>query len=304
LNSGSRTPTQIRVAVLLTCHNRREKTLSCLRLLFEQQLPEDTAMTVFLVDDGSTDGTGASIRSEFPQVRILDGDGSLFWSGGMRWAFAEALKEDFDYNFWLNDDSFLDPSAINLMIATHRRLAARGDKRSIVVGSMRDPDSGHLTYGGEVRNSRIHPLKFKLLPPADVPLECDTFNGNAVLIPREVANIAGNISSSFTHSMGDTDYGLRARKLGCSLWIAPGFVGSCSCNDVKNTFLDANLPLRERLRKMLTMKGLPAREYFRFARAHGGLFWWVFGGLPYMRVMLQSLLSFVRPKSQPVGSSA
>ena len=46
------------IAVLITCYNRKDKTLLCLESLFKQQgLGIDFSLAVFLVDDGSTDGT-------------------------------------------------------------------------------------------------------------------------------------------------------------------------------------------------------------------------------------------------------
>ena len=53
-------------------------------------------MTVYLVDDGSRDGTSRSVAVRFPQISILEGDGSLFWNGGMRKAFAQRLPKVFD----------------------------------------------------------------------------------------------------------------------------------------------------------------------------------------------------------------
>lgn len=40
----------------------------------------------------------------------------------------------------------------------------------------------------------------------------DSFNGNIVLIPLSVFNILGFNDNYFTHSFGDLDYGLRAKK--------------------------------------------------------------------------------------------
>jgi GT2 family glycosyltransferase len=280
----------VRLAALLTCHNRRETTLASLRRLCEQQLPERVDLSVFLVDDGSTDGTSAAVCKEFPQVRVLAGDGSLFWAGGMRRAFDEALKEDFDYYFWLNDDSLLNPDALACMITTERNLSARGAARSIIAGSLCDPDTGSLTYGGVVRTSRIHPIKYRVLAPSSQPLRCDTLNGNAVLISRSVARTVGNIREGFTHTLGDFDYGLRAGKLGCSVWIVPGFVGTCRRNKIESTWRDSQLTLRERLLKMQSVKGLPPREYRSFVHAHGGILWPLFWLSPYFRVVLQSLL--------------
>ncbi len=63
------------IAVLLTCHNRRAETLRCLEALLAQDA--GASLRVFLVDDGSTDGTGEAVRVSFPQVNVVQGDGSL-----------------------------------------------------------------------------------------------------------------------------------------------------------------------------------------------------------------------------------
>ncbi len=63
------------IAVLITCFNRRELTLRCLRSLFAQRTPDGYALNVFLTDDGCSDGTGDAVRRVFPQVAVLAGDG-------------------------------------------------------------------------------------------------------------------------------------------------------------------------------------------------------------------------------------
>src|SRR6266508_2413563 len=112
-----------RVAVLMTCYNRREKTLACLDALSRQVMPPDLVMHIYIVDDGSTDGTGAAVRKAHPAVRVLQGNGSLYNNGGMRLAFSEALKGDYDYYLWLNDDTTLYPSALEWLLTTLQRLA-------------------------------------------------------------------------------------------------------------------------------------------------------------------------------------
>ena len=70
------------IAVLITCFNRRETTLRCLRALYEQELPAGAMLRVVLTDDGSSDGTGDAVRTEFPGVVVLQGDGNQYWVGG------------------------------------------------------------------------------------------------------------------------------------------------------------------------------------------------------------------------------
>ncbi|NOZ83279.1 MAG: glycosyltransferase, partial [Epsilonproteobacteria bacterium] len=81
------------ISILLTCHNRKNKTLRCLRSLKEQVNPnEEYSCFVYLVDDGSTDGTTPAICQKFPDVNIIQGTGCLYWYGGMQLAWEHALK--------------------------------------------------------------------------------------------------------------------------------------------------------------------------------------------------------------------
>src|SRR5262245_41763769 len=105
--------TSIRVAVLVTCHNRKPKTLGSLAALYGQQLEEGVQLDVFLVDDGSSDGTSEAVAVRFPAVHITRGSGDLYWVGGMRAAYEAASRADYDYHLWLNDDTILYPTAIN-----------------------------------------------------------------------------------------------------------------------------------------------------------------------------------------------
>src|SRR5208282_764977 len=90
-----------RIAALMTSFNRRDSTLRSLTALVRQQGAADFALHVFLVVDGSTDGTADAVQSAFPEVRVLQGDGSLYWNGGMRMAYAAAMQESFDAYLFL-----------------------------------------------------------------------------------------------------------------------------------------------------------------------------------------------------------
>ena len=89
------------IAAILTVHNRREKTLCCLRYLFDalkayngqKGTTSTIALSVFVTDDGCTDGTANAIREKFPSegIHVIQGDGNLFWAGGMRLAWQTAI---------------------------------------------------------------------------------------------------------------------------------------------------------------------------------------------------------------------
>jgi GT2 family glycosyltransferase len=271
-----------KIAVLLTCHNRKLKTLACLSALFAQTLPEKVEVCVYLVDDGSTDGTEEAVRQTYPQVKVFQGDGNLFWNGGMRIAWTEAMKYNYDYYLWLNDDTILYPQALSLLLSESHRLAKQGESRAILVGSTQEPDNGTLSYGGLRQVSWVHPLQFQLIEPSEDAQPCDTMNGNCVLIPREVVQLVGSLDSVFIHNLADYDYGLRARRKGCSIWLVPSYVGTCSSH--LPAWRERSLTWQERLKEVNHPKGLLLKEWKVFAIRHAGLFWPIYWLLPYRKL--------------------
>jgi GT2 family glycosyltransferase len=273
----------------MTCHNRQEKTLACLLALLSNEISEDIKLNIILVDDGSTDGTTEFVRARFPQVHIINGDGSLFWNGGMRVAFDTAMANGADFYLWLNDDTLLYPTALQFLLITHSQLLKQQRKNVIVVGSTQDEVTNRLTYGGVVRPDKLKPTAFKLIAPREVPVKCDTMNGNCVLIPNEIAQSIGGMEPEFAHAMGDLDYGLRAGYAGFSVWVMPGFVGTCANNPATGSFNDAALPVAVRLRKMLQPKGVPLRSWRVFTQRHAGVFWPIYWLWPYVNVVVKGL---------------
>lgn len=283
------------LVVLMTCHNRIDKTLACLEALYRNRLPENVSLDVVLVDDGSSDGTREAVQDRFPAVRIIRGDGSLFWNGGMRRAYEAAQAEEYDYLLWLNDDTVLDGDAVERLLATQTQLLDRLGRPAIIVGSTRLPASNIPSYGGTVRIHRLKPMRFVLIPPETEPIECDTMNGNVVLVPREISLALGNLEPRFVHAGGDMDYGLRAKAALYSIWVMPGYAGACA-NDhpISGSFNDVTLPLTDRMRKILSPKGLPLRTWLVLTRRHGGLLWPLHWAWPYLKVFITSVAYRIR----------
>ncbi len=222
------------IAAVLACHNRRELTLQCLRAFFAEEI--SCRLVAYVFDDGSTDGTGDAVRTEFPQVELISGDGTAFWNRGMWVAFGKALKHSHDYYLWLNDDVLLDRGFVTSLVdaqAAHERAEAP----AIIVGAMRT-SSGEVVYGGQViKAPRGFHLTTYTCAPAPHSQPCDTFSGNCVLIPLTAAQRVGNIDPHFFHNYGDFDYGLRARRLACTVWQAPGTIGVCDRNSTKERLI-------------------------------------------------------------------
>jgi GT2 family glycosyltransferase len=267
-----------RIAALLASHNRVSQTLSCLEAL-QRQDGTDASVDIVLCDAGSTDGTAHQVRVRFPSAVVLEEGSELYWNAGMRRAFEHAVCADYDFYLWLNDDTALDRGALAHLLKTYASPQVRARYPAIIAGAVRDPTTGRLTYGGVIRPRRSRPLAFAVIDENEEPVEVEAMHGNCVLVSRSVVNRIGLLDSGFSHGMGDYDYGLRAREAGASVWVASGTVGICSRNPASTPATS----LRQHLSQMRSPKGLPPREWARFARRWAGPAWPVYAVSPFVR---------------------
>lgn len=251
-----------RIAVLITVHNRKDKTLKCLNGIHSQQVPNTISIEVYLTNDGCTDGTAEAIREFFPDTYIIDGDGNLFWNRGMYKAWSVAEESDYDFYLWLNDDTILFENAIASLLST----SDMKNNEAIIVGYTIDSKRERITYGG--RNKYTG-----LITDVKGITECDTFNGNIVLIPRQVYRLVGKNDPVFHHAIGDTDYGLRAQKMRIKSYISDVACGICDSHDKLPKWSDKNIPLHKRIKFLYRPGGNGANpiEFFIYKNRHYGL---------------------------------
>tara|TARA_B100001123_G_C15269713_1_gene1009824 strand:- start:978 stop:1835 length:858 start_codon:yes stop_codon:yes gene_type:complete len=277
----------IKIAVLIACHNRREKTIKCLQSLFNQLNVEKIELKVFLVDDGSTDGTRQAVNDLFPNVIIIEGNGNLFWARGMELAWKEALKtkEKFDYYLWLNDDVYLFDTAIKELLKTQRK------NTEIIVGSVCDPVTKHRTYGGwKLASKFIRPFRLKIININGKPQEIDVFNGNVVLIPNTAYLKIGIIDKIFKHAYADIEYSYRARRHGIIMLLAAKYVGECPSHTLDYEAYK-KLSLFKKISNLFERKVKPPGDWFRMSYKYGGLFWPVHFFIGYIKSIIKILYS-------------
>lgn len=252
-----------RIAIIMTCHNRRDMTLRCLSSVKAQET-ESRSLDLFVTDDGCTDGTPDAIMKLWPNATVIRGTGSLYWAAGMALAERVALRTAPDYIFWLNDDTFLEGDAIDRLMSTARHYIG-----AIIVGATVDPLTGERTYGGRLRPS-WHPQRFTPLPISDRPQRADTFNGNVVLIPWKARQKVGPIDGKFPHAYADDDYGLRATAIGIRIIQTPGAVGTCSRNPQEK---EPSRRFSDRWQSLNAPDGLPWSAQARYLKRHGDWRW-------------------------------
>ena len=190
------------IAVLLTCFNRKDKTLSCLERLYAAHQASDTNFDfkVYLTDDNSSDGTSEAVAELYPEVTILKGNGSLYWAGGMRNSWSEAQKGNYDMYLLLNDDTDIFPELFSTLFQTHKKCLEIYNQPGIYIGSTYDKESKKLSYGG-ARLTNKFLFKYHFIEPKDKIQECDLGNANIMMVTKEVVDEIGMLSEGYIHGV-------------------------------------------------------------------------------------------------------
>ena len=229
----------MKFGVLIASHNRKDVTLCCLSRLLPQ-LGEDDG--VYLVDDGSQDGTAAAVAGlNDKRIKVISGDGSLYWAKGMRraWEVAVAEHDDWDGYLWLNDDTELRPDALAKMMSTNN-----GER--IVVGDFEN-SKGEIVYG---------------MRPGSL------FTGNCVLVTRKVYERLGMICGDYSHAWADSDYAMQAKRARIGV-VSAGVVGKAEGHPNRPSL--KGLPIMQRLRLLRNPKGWNLHDLWLYRRRNWGI---------------------------------
>lgn len=247
------------IAVILTVHNRLDKTVACLNAVFNQREKYSFFnVDVFLTDDGSTDDTSKILRNRFSAkpLHILSGNGNLYWNGGMINSWKAAIEHGgYDGYLWLNNDTIVLPDLWNELEQADEYSRKQFGKGGIYVGSTKDPLTGEFTYGGfEFTNQWT--LKDRFLHPNGHFQLCQCAHGNVTYISHDVVEKMGILCEQYLHGGGDHDYTYLAYKAGFPLIVLKDYVGICENDHQQGGYADfLSMSLKQRIKYLYSPLG-------------------------------------------------
>lgn len=251
----------MRLAVLMTCYNRVRTTLACLDVLLSQDCVRRgrVELDVYLVDDGSPDGTGVRVKQAYPFVHVIQGTGHLFWCKGMHLAWTSCVQSGLvhDAYLWLNDDVLLSEGALSQVLSD----AEATGWGAAIVGAFLD-GKGVMTYGVLENWAWIDPIGTPRETTGDI-------SGNLVLVPKRVFDRVGFIADCYSHAYGDYDYAARLREAGVRYFLSSRICGRCD-NEKPDYALESK-SLLQRLKCLFKPNGHNWRDAIVYRWRHYGL---------------------------------
>jgi GT2 family glycosyltransferase len=210
-----------RVAIVVLAYNGLEDTLACLRSLSHVNW---SSLDVFLVDNGSSDGTAEAVSRRCPDVTVVEHQRNVGFAEGNNIGIRRALDVGAEYVFLLNNDTTVASDAIAECVTVAQRHADTGAVCPLIYFS--EPQT-LLWYAGAVfdprraRSGRVLGYREVDTGQFSDAVETERITGAAVLLPRTVLERVGLLDRDLFFLYEDVDWSLRARRAGYRVYLAP-----------------------------------------------------------------------------------
>lgn len=207
-----------KVCVVVPVRNRLELTKRFLECFTKSEYKN---FKIVIVDDGSTDGTSDFISSNYPDVELIVGNGSLWWAGATNLGVKYALINDFDYVLTINDDAQVDKYYLSKLVD-----CALNNPNTIVGSLIYRSDNGNIWAAGSYikwNSTQAINLGYTDLPQNEFinsiqdkkTLQVQMLTGDGTLFPIDVFRKCGLYNTFFTPQYhADSEMVLRADKKG------------------------------------------------------------------------------------------
>jgi N-acetylglucosaminyl-diphospho-decaprenol L-rhamnosyltransferase len=186
----------------------------------------DLAVDVFVVDNGSSDGSADLVRERFPAVLLIANTSNRGYAAANNQAVERAPGR---YLLLLNSDAELEPAALRTLVAyadDHPEAGVIGPKLLNPDGSLQ-PSGGRFPTPASTVASLLGLNRLTGRPrygtrrDYEVPAEVDEVSGAAMLIRRSVIDQIGGLDEGFAWGYEDIDFCLRARQAGWRVHYVP-----------------------------------------------------------------------------------
>ncbi len=211
-------PNRKSVDIVIPVYNKLDLTRACLDAV-GKTMPKDVDVTVFVVDNGSTDGTREFLERAAAAdswLRIIRNETNLGFAHATNQGIAAGSSE---FVLMLNNDTVPLGNWLGEMLAE----AAADEKIGIVGALLLYPDGVTIQHAGvdiAEFDGKLMPFhrdklrKFKYVPEARQSRDCPMVTAACLLARRSMIDEIGALDEAFINSYEDVDFNFRAAQSG------------------------------------------------------------------------------------------
>lgn len=200
----------------------------CFNSLRQSTIPIQT----IVVDNASDDGTVEYIKTNFPEIYLIESKENLGFGKANNIAMRYALDHGCDYVFLLNQDAWIEPDTLERLVEIHQRhpeygllgpVQVNAEKTKVLSGVVRflvNPDNVNLEMFGDMMMGTIA----EVYPVAEI-------NAAAWLLPRKTLETVGGFDPLFLHYGEDWNYLSRVLYHGMKVGLTPHIQVVHDCKD-------------------------------------------------------------------------
>jgi len=213
--------------VLVPVHNRLEDTVKFIKCVESQTTGN---FELIVIDDGSSDGTNELIKLHYSWVTLLEGDGTLWWTGainrGVEYVLGKAGVNDLLMT--INNDVIFEDNFFQTMMET----ASTHPDSLVNPVSIDATDRERVMFtGGRVFSwifaIKVYPLLNRNVKQTDKRqfVEVDFLSGRGTMIPVKAFREIGLYNQEkLPHYGADEEFTIRARRNGYRVLINLGAI--------------------------------------------------------------------------------
>lgn len=208
------------LSIILVNYKRAQDTIDCIESLKQSTYSD---FEIVVVDNASGDLSPEIIRSAHPSVNLIESSTNVGFAEGNNIGIRAVLASESQHILLLNNDTVVDPHALENMLARINAHADNGivgakifyhDRQTVIwyAGGMFNPDSAFgKHFGIGETDSGAY----------DVARPCSLVTGCCMLFRRDVVEKIGLLDNDYFAYLEDADFCTRASRRCFQLYYEP-----------------------------------------------------------------------------------
>ena len=212
------------LSVVIVNWNTKDLLIQCLESIFRAVRGVD--LEVFVVDNGSTDGSGRAVKERFPDVKVVENQRNV----GFARANNQALRiSGGKYLLLLNPDAQVKGKAVEELISfmeAHSKAGISGVQLLNSNGSRQNSIANFPSLTTELLNKSLLRWLFARRFPGKErnyfePIEVDSVIGACMMVRRRALDQVGILDEDYFLFLEETDWCYRMKKAGWTVHHVP-----------------------------------------------------------------------------------